>query len=353
MGKQVDRPPLPTLKDEEQTIGIVVTERPKPELVAVTTEPIPRITIPEQLSHPVALRTEKLLASGKEDRTNRILPKKGVCLHVLVSRDQMSRALRILNALLLLVEERGCTLSWPGEEDSTLSLMIDGEALQFGICEIFHAKPHVLTAAEKKYPYTAPRWDYQLTGRLRLFVGKLPYASKGRSSWSDARHQRLENCLESFVVSSKIAAAATKKERLEREEEKRRWEEEQKREEEERMLAIEQNRRAEVITELMRDWNQSRSLRTFAKAIAKAAQRLELSDQEKNDIQQVVDWTCDYAGILDPISNLPDSVEGFVETRRLLRIIAAPVVELGRAGLAMAGGCSRNGLLALRRRRRR
>ena len=26
-----------------------------------------RITIPEQLSHPVALRTEKLLASGKED----------------------------------------------------------------------------------------------------------------------------------------------------------------------------------------------------------------------------------------------------------------------------------------------
>ena len=33
-----------------------------------------------------------------------------------------------------------------------LSLMIDGEALQFGICEIFHAKPHVLTAAEKKTP---------------------------------------------------------------------------------------------------------------------------------------------------------------------------------------------------------
>ena len=67
-----------------------------------------------------------------------------------VSRDQMSRALRILNALFLLVEERGCTLSWPEEEDSTLSLMIDGEALQFGICEIFDAKRHVRTAADKK-----------------------------------------------------------------------------------------------------------------------------------------------------------------------------------------------------------
>ena len=113
MGKQVDRPPLPALKDEEQTIGIVVTERPKPELVAVTAEPIPRITIPEQLSHPVALRTEKLLASGKEDRTKRMLPKKGAFRTFWVSRDEMSRALRILNALFLVVEEQGCTLSWP------------------------------------------------------------------------------------------------------------------------------------------------------------------------------------------------------------------------------------------------
>ena len=59
----------------------------------------------------------------------------------------------------------------------------------------------------------------------------------------------------------------------------------------------------------MGDWQESRSLRAFAKAIGEATARLGLSDQEKNDIQQVVDWTCDYANILDPISNLGSAQE--------------------------------------------
>ena len=109
-----------------------------------------------------------------------------------------------------------------------------------------------------------------------------------------------------------VAAAAIKKNRLEKEQEERGREEERKQEEEAEKRAREQNRRAKFITGLMGDWQESRSLRAFAKAIGESTARLELSDQEKKDIQQVVDWTCDYADILDPISNLPDSVEGFV-----------------------------------------
>jgi hypothetical protein len=276
-----------------------------------------RTTIPEQLSHPVVLRTEKLLALSTEDHIKRILPKRGVFFHVYVSREQKGRALRIFNALLLVLEEQGCKFSWPEEENSILSLMIDGETLTFGICEIFNAKPHVLTRAEEKKPHPlAPRWDYQLTGRLRLFVGKIPYASEGRKTWSDGRYQRLENFLESFVLGLRVAAATTKKNRLKREEEERRREEERKQEEEEEKVASEQERKARFIGGLMRDWQQSRSLRAFAKALREAADQLKLSDQEKNDLQHVVGWTCDYAESLDPISNLPDCVEEFVHPER-------------------------------------
>jgi hypothetical protein len=59
-----------------------------------------RITIPEQLSHPVVLRTEKLLALSTEDHTKRILPKRGVFSHVYFSRERLGRALRIFYALL-------------------------------------------------------------------------------------------------------------------------------------------------------------------------------------------------------------------------------------------------------------
>jgi hypothetical protein len=55
----------------------------------------PEILIPEQLSHPMALRTETLLESSNEDRTNRVALKSGVSFHIYVSRAQMSRALRI------------------------------------------------------------------------------------------------------------------------------------------------------------------------------------------------------------------------------------------------------------------
>jgi hypothetical protein len=274
----------------------------------------PEISIPEQLSHPhpMALRTETLLESSNEDRTNRAAPKRGVSFHIYVSRAQLSRALRIWNALLRALEECGGTFSWPEEGDSSLSLIIEGETLKFGICEIFNAKRHVLTRAEEKNPCLAPQWDYHLTGRLRLFIGKMPYASEGRKSWSDARHKRLENCLESFVLGLKVAAAATKKKRLENEERERLWELERKQEEERKEIAREDDRGAGFVTQMMRDWNESRCLRAFAKAVADAAQRLELSDQEKADIQQVVDWTYKYAKITDSTSNLPKSAEEFV-----------------------------------------
>jgi hypothetical protein len=128
----------------------------------------------------------------------------------------------------------------------------------------------------------------------------MPYASEGRKSWSDTRHERLENCLESFVLGLRVAAAATKKKRLVNEERKRFWELEQQQEEERKEIAREHDRRAAFVTEMMRDWNESRCLRAFATAIADAAQRLELSDQEKADIQHVVDWTHEYAKITDP-----------------------------------------------------
>jgi len=218
------------------------------------------MNIPEQLSHPIALRTEGLLASCTEDHTNRILPINRGFFYVCVSRTQVSRALRIWNSLLFLLEEQGCRFSWPEEENSSLSIIVDGETLRFGICEIFNAKPHVLTRAEEKNPFLAPQWDHQLTGKVQLFIGQIPYASKGRRSWSDGRHHVLEQCLESFAAGLRVAAAAMKKTRLEKEERERQVREEQKREESHRMLAIEQDRRARVVTGLLRDWHESQSL---------------------------------------------------------------------------------------------
>ena len=90
------------------------------------------------------------------------------------------------------------------------------------------------------------------------------------------------------------------------------WEEERKREEEERRIAEEHKRKAELVTELVGNWEEAARLREFGRAIEKQTAQSDFSDEEKNDIQQVVDWTKEYADSLDPLSDLPDAIEEFV-----------------------------------------
>ena len=63
----------------------------------------------------------------------------------------MPRALKILNALLLALEEQGQSASWPKEEGGLLAVSIDGEAVRFSLSEVTDSLAHVLTPAEVKH----------------------------------------------------------------------------------------------------------------------------------------------------------------------------------------------------------
>lgn len=52
-------------------------------------------------------------------------------------------------------------------------------------------------------------------------------------------------------------------------------------------------------------------MRTFVRALTEAASTTELPDGKKQEIQQVLDWTIKYADLLDPLTDLPDSVDEF------------------------------------------
>jgi len=93
------------------------------------------VTIPKELSHALALKTEKLLASGKETDKKLIVPGTGTASHLLVSREQLPRALRIINALFLALEEKRHAVSWPKDEGARLTVSVDGEAVTFCVRE--------------------------------------------------------------------------------------------------------------------------------------------------------------------------------------------------------------------------
>src|SRR3984957_7404728 len=311
-GHKAVPPPLPAAKNGPETLDIYVRERLAPELARLAAEPAPEIAIPLELSHALVVRTEKLLAQGKETEKKLIVPKNGVSPHLLVSREQIPRSLRIMNALFLALEERGQSVSWSKEEEAALTLAVDGEAVRFCVLEITESVRHVLTPNEQKHPWMAPKWDYKLTGKLQFRVDNLPYSAGIRGTWSDGKCQRLEKCIGDFIIGLRVAAAAIKKNRQETEERERRWEEERKQKEEQRRKAAEHKRKAEFVTELMRNRQEAENVRTFVKALAECAGKLELSSEEKDDIQQVVDWKTKNADFLDPLSDLPDSIAEFV-----------------------------------------
>ena len=307
---------IPELSGNE-AVQIYVRERLSSELVVLAAETAPKVDIPREISHALALKTDKLLSFGKENEKKLLVPKMGVASHLLVSRGQFPRALRILNALFLALEERGYVVSWPKKEDEHLTIGVDGESVAISMREVLDSEKHVLTLAEQKHSWMAPKWDYKLTGRLRLSIDNLPYSSGPvRGTWADGRIQLVENCIGDFIVGLKVAAAAIKKNRLESEEAARRREIERKQREEQQRLAQEHKRKAEFVTELIDNWELAQRVRSFATSMAECFGQLELSEKQKRDIQQVVDWSKEFAESLDPLSDLPDSIDEFVHPER-------------------------------------
>jgi len=316
VGKKITPPPLiPELNGNER-VHFHVRERISPELASVAAEVPPKVPIPQELTHTLALKTEKLLASGKENENKLLVPKTGTASHLVVSRQQLPRALRVMNALFLTVEELGFVVAWPKKEGEGLTVNVGGESVALSMQEILDSERQVLIPAEEKHPWMAPKWDYKLTGRLRLSIDNLPYPSHVRATWADGKIQIVENCIGDFIVGLKVAAAAIKKSRLEREAWDRRWEEERRKKEEQQRRAKEHKRRAEFINGLIENWEEADRVRTFVRALTEAASQTEMPDDKKQEIQLVLDWTIKYADLLDPLTDLPDAVDEFVHPER-------------------------------------
>lgn len=85
LGHKIAPKPLSPELSGNETVQIHIRERLSPELAAVAAEHSPQVP---ELSHALALRTEKLLASGKENERKLLVPKTGAAAHLLVSRQQ-------------------------------------------------------------------------------------------------------------------------------------------------------------------------------------------------------------------------------------------------------------------------
>jgi len=315
VGHKITPPALIPDEGGQETVEIFIPEWASSKLAVPTVEARRKIEIPDVLSHPLILKIEELLASAKEDDRNLIGPNPGKRPYILVSRQQLPRALRILNALFQALEDEGHTVSWLPDESAALTVNVEGKSVAFSLLELVMRVPHVLTRTEKHDPHWARRWDYELTGRLCLSIDNLPNASKSkRASWTDTKIQTLENCLGDFLFRIRDASGAIKRNRFYREELDRHYEKVLKRLEVWQRLAKERKRKARVIGGFIERWEEAQRVRRFIKAVTERIVQFELSDEKRRDVQQLLDWSTEYAASLDPLSDLPGLIDEFVPT---------------------------------------
>ncbi len=314
-GKATKRIPLPPLeKTIKNQTEIAIQPTPANRIIKDLNGGSKAETIRVQLSdnepvsHPFAIRTQKLLSHATKNERGLLVPKNGFVPHIAVSDSALPRALRILSGLLRVLEERNFIVRWAKDEDSKLCVVALDEEMDFAISENIDAAPHTLTeqelARQKRgqwvYP---PRWDHRPTGNLRLSIEGAPQGI--RHSWSDGKKQRLENCLGKFISALPVIAEARKREREEHRRRQQEWEEQAKREEERRARQEEYERRAEVLTNLAQKWKDATLIREFALAFAKASSQLCRTKAGRREAESFFLSAMQYADSVDPLNCVP------------------------------------------------
>jgi len=247
-----------------------------------------RITVPERPGryHPLVQQIRVALESQEDaDRAGKPVP----CFGIEVSRKSRQRALRIMDSLIKALESRRMSVSLDRARNRTL---VDVRGVAVGI---------QLEERFKQAEVRPGRWKRVETGQLALKIDG--WNRDLRQTWADGKKQRVENCLNSFVVGL-VASAEIRRERERKTQEREREERERRlrAEEERRQERLEQKRVAEIRQQAA-DWEEAERLRAYAAAVRSAL--AEPDGLLGPSSQAWFEWAEEYISRLDPLVDPP------------------------------------------------
>ncbi len=266
-----------------------------------------RIVVPEILEnpHPLVARSVAALRRGKRDHQGYIRPKSGACLGVSVTLDSVDRAMCIYDALLKALDSRGFTSSLPQGDGPATLVHIGTECVGVVIEERVDRAGHgesTIGAPPRRVRYGSGD-DWHPTGRLVLRIDH-SYLNGIRCSWGDGKKQRVEQCLNAFVVGLVAASEALKEQRLAREAWERNWREAEARRVEEARRREEEAARIRALDSVLASWQRSCLVREFAAEVQRAAEAAGVLEPG-SPLGEWLSWARSYADRVDPLLPQP------------------------------------------------
>ena len=244
-----------------------------------------RIFVPETPTelHPIVARAQRDLGRAKPQPDGFLSPPAGV-LNLRVWPPQLSRVIAIANALIIALESRGYTVllakkdvnptepaywhrfaNW--EPSTNVQVSIMEERFGFGLSELVDKVPHTPTREEQRRidrsgRYGIPQYDHVPSGKLSLWLNMPDLGLRG--TWSDGKKQRVESCLNTFIVTLIKAAHGIKIARAKEQRENEERQAEEKRRKAYQEWRYEEDKRVRRLDEQLTAWKRAEEVRVYA-----------------------------------------------------------------------------------------
>ena len=291
-GRRVKPRKLPVIKDPAFQ-EIVIRKRsadPEGALAPEVSEAIAfemreenRIVVAENLrsAHPLVRETSRLLRDAGTTSDGLMLPQDYGALDITVTPANLQRSLRVMDAIVKALSKRGHDVVVLSGDDargyyrqssrwrsrlSTTVAKVNGELIEFRLREELRQEKEKPDPGRFTHRYE--RIINVPSGRLSLLIDR--WGAGVRCRWTDGRRQRVEDKLNSFLVSLYKIAAAAKVRRKEKEEEEQRLQETRKIEDEKRRREEEERARREHLMAEVGAWHRAEQIRAYVEAVREA-----------------------------------------------------------------------------------
>ena len=317
-GKKLPTPPLSKHSGPVQIVRqrFVSDEPVEPDpdhLVArreFESKPENRIIVTETLGRPHALvaATERAFRKPKRRNPDDQPITERPALAISVSEASLPRALRIMDALVKALEDRGMPLRIEPDDKRRTCLTLQSQVIAIRLAENISRTEREPTEKErqeiKKYgsTYLRDRYSFHHTGMLKLgILGD--YRDELQKVVGDGKQQRIEQLLNEFIVKIETEAVRRKRDAEHHERQRLRWEEEARlrREYEERQRK--EMDRFKTLEEAASNWKRAEDLRAYISAVEAEAARGDGGIELNSDLGQWIAWARQKADWLDPIIN--------------------------------------------------
>ncbi len=280
--------------------------------IAFENRPENRVQVQARLTspHPLVHRTKTLLENMASSGTNTDATDAAwydECLDIRVSKQNLGRALLLMDALLKALESRNFKVSISrrshGYTENITTVTALGIVHEFGLKENLKQIKKELPKKRKHNPFHHhPTVGYKPSGRFTLAI-KSYVGDGGRTAWSDGKKRRVEDCLNDFIVGLMKASVINRAGNLEQErKENERIELACKRVEEEIRVQEEKARVHSLLTKTQ-NWKISQQIRDYIGAVREAVIKKQGHIVPGSDIDQWLMWALQQADRFDPLNN--------------------------------------------------